>query len=311
MRLKCIWIAVALATLAGAAAAAGCGGGKSSEAPQTVEAQVGLDSRERMIELESRVENGIRDCMSAQGFDYVPVDPTAQQQALTGKARISDADFNRQFGYGITTMFGRAKPQADPNDRIRLSLTGADRAAYDRALWGDNPGAGFAEAADTGDFSDVGGCTKQATDEVFGGADVLTSLVTKLDELDQRIVEDQRMVKATERWSSCMRDKGYDYQESDAIDEDLLKRFRAIVGPGTRSGAIAPGNPGATYDKAALLALQREEVKVVNADLECERQEITPVENKVRPQYENEFRRENSALLTRVRTAQRTGTTGQ
>ena len=283
----------------------GCGGSKSSDAPQTVEAQVGLDSRERLLELESRVEGLIRECMKTQGFDYVPIDPTAQQQAVTGKGRISDADFNKQFGYGITTMFGRAKAEADPNDRFRKSLSPVDRAAYDRALWGDNPGANFAEAADTGDFGDLGGCTKSATDQLFGGTDTLSTLVSKLDELDQRIVEDQRMVKATERWSTCMRDKGYNYQESDTIDEDLLKRFRAIVGPGTRSGAIAPTNPGATYDRAALRALQQDEVKVVNADIDCEQQNITPVENKVRPQYETEFRKANSALLARVRTAQR------
>ena len=41
----------------------------------------------------------------------------------------------------------------------------------------------------------------------------------------------------------------------------------------------------------------------MNADLECEKREITPVEQVVRPQYEKEFRRQNSALLDRVRSA--------
>jgi hypothetical protein len=276
-----------------------CGGGNSNEPPPTVEEQVGLDSREGLMELESRVEGRIRDCMKAQGFEYVPVDPFARQQALTGKARMTDADFNRQFGYGITTMFGRGNPQADPNDRIRNGLSGGDRAAYDRALWGEFPGATFQEAADTGDFSDLGGCTKDATDAAFGGAAVLRALVDKLDELDQRIVQDLRMVKATEKWSACMADRGYRYEESDAIDEHLLKRFRAIVGPGARAMLVSLPT-GTSYDRAALVRLQREEVEVVNADLECERSEITPVERVVRPQYEQEFRRENRALLARL-----------
>jgi len=280
----------------------GCGGGSNSnEPPVTVEEQVGLDSREGMMELQSRVEAGIRDCMKGQGFEYTPLDPFAQQQAVTGKARISDVEFNKEFGYGITTLFGRGGRQSDPNDRTRKSLSAPDRAAYDRALWGEFPNATFVEAADTGDFSELGGCTKEATDGVFGGPDVLATLVAKLDELDQRIVQDQRMVRATESWSACMADKGYRYAESDAIDEDLLKRFKAIVGPGARAMQTAPTDASVSYDRAALAALQREEVKVVNTDIECEKREITPVEQTVRVQYEREFRQQNRKLLARVR----------
>ena len=253
------------------------------------------------MELQTRVEGRIRDCMKAQGFEYVPVDPFAQRQALTGKARMTDEEFTKQFGYGVTTLFGRGNQQSDPNDRIRKSLSAIDRAAYDRALWGENPGATFQEAADTGDFSELGGCTKEATDATFGGAGVLTALVAKLDELDQSVVQDQRMVKATEKWSACMADKGYRYGESDEINDDLLKRFRAIVGPGARPMLAALPDPSTSYDRAALAGLQREEVKVVNADLECEKREITPVEQVVRSQYEKDFRRQNRTLLARVR----------
>jgi hypothetical protein len=291
---------LAVSTVVLAAVPAGCAGGSASNQHPTVEEQIGLDSREGLMELQSRVEGGIGECMEKQGFEYVPVDPFARQEALTGKARVTDADFNKQFGYGVTTMFGRGGQQSDPNDRIRKSLPAADRAAYERALWGESPGATFQGAADTGDFSDLGGCTKKATDATFGGAGVLTALVGKLDELDQRIVEDQRMVKATEQWSACMAVKGYHYQESDEIDEDLLKRFKAIVGLGARPMMVSL--PGVTnYDRAALADLQREEVAVVNADIKCEKQEITPVEQIVRPQYEKEFRRRNQGLLARVR----------
>ena len=189
--------------------------------------------------------------MKAQGFDYVPVDPFAQQQALTGKARITDEEFTRQFGYGISTLFGKGNQQSDPNERIRASLSSADRAAYDRALGGDNPGITFAEAVDSGDFTELGGCTKDASEAAFGGAAVLTSLVEKLDGLDERIIQDQRMVKATEKWAACMVDKGYRYEEPDEIDSDLEERFKAIVGAGVAPGTSTPP-PGASYDRAAL-----------------------------------------------------------
>jgi hypothetical protein len=279
---------------------AGCGGSdKSNEPPKELEETLGF-SREGTMELQSRVENRIRDCMKAQGFDYVPVDPFAQQQALTGKARVTDEEFTKQFGYGISTLFGKGSSQSDPNDRVRVTLSTADRAAYDRALGGDNPGVTFAEAVDSGDFTELGGCTKDASEAAFGGSAVLTSLVEKLDELDERIIQDQRMVKATEKWAACLQEEGYRYEEPDEIDSDIEERFKSIVGSGVRPGTSTPP-AGTSYDKAALASLQREEVKIANADLNCEKRDIQPVEEKVRPQYEQSFRKENSRLLARVK----------
>ncbi len=294
-------LVMALMTIA-AIAIAGCGGDdKSAETPQELEDTLGFGG-DNAKEIQARVENRIGECMRAQGFEYQPVDPFAAQQAVTGKARISDEEFTKQFGYGISTLFGKGNQQSDPNERIRTSLSVADRAAYDRALGGDNPGVTFAEAVDSGDFSELGGCTKEASDASFGGAAVLNSLVERLDGLDERIIQDQRMVKANEKWSACLQEKGYRYEEPDAIDEDLTERFKAIVGAGVRPGTSTVP-PGASFDRAALTALQEEEVRIANADLDCEKQEIEPVERAVRPQYEEQFRKENQRLLARVRPA--------
>jgi hypothetical protein len=290
-----------LASLAIAAALMGaCGEDKPKEDFVELEDQLGF-STSGIMERQSRAEGIIRDCMQAQGFEYVPVDPFAQRAALTGKARLSDEEFLKQFGYGISTLFGRATATADPNERYRKSLPPADRTAYDRALFGEGVGVTFAEAVESGDFSELGGCTKKATESVFGGAGVLARLVGKLDELDERIVQDQRMIKAVEKWSACMADKGFQYEEPDEIDGDLAKRFKTIMGPGVQPGASAPPSKGFTYDKTALKALQREEVKIGTADFDCERKEITPVEAVVRPQYERDFRNQNRKLLVQVK----------
>jgi hypothetical protein len=265
-----------------------------------LEDQLGF-SESGVVERQTRVEGVIQACMSAQGFEYIPVDPLAQRAALTGKARMTDDEFLQQFGYGISTMFGRGGNESDPNERIRKSLGAADRAAYDRTLWGDNPGLTFAEAIDNDAATDLGGCTKQATEKVFGGATVLATVQGKFDELEERITQDQRMVRAVERWSKCMADRGYQYEEPEEIDTDLTKRFKTILGAGVQPGATAPPTRGASYDRAALADLKREEVKVANADLACERRHITPVELEVRPQYEETFRRQNRRLLDQVR----------
>jgi hypothetical protein len=281
--------------------AAGCGA-EEKKPTEVVELEETLGfSPEGIMERQSRVENRIRDCMKAQGFDYIPVDPFAQQQALTGKARLTEDEFIEQFGYGISTFFGRSGGPPDPNERIRKSLSPTDRAAYNRALWGENTGATFAEAVDSGHFAQLGGCTKLASEAVFGGGAVLTALVAKLDELDSSILEDQRMVRAEERWSACMSEQGFRYQDPGDIEGGIERRFEAIVGVGVRPGATALPDPGTSYDPAALTALQRDEVRVANADLECEKREITPVELVVRPQYERAFRRDNRRLLVRVR----------
>ena len=62
--------------------------------------------------------------------------------------------------------------------------------------------------------------------------------------------------------------------------------------------------PDVSYDRAALAELQREEVRIGVADLECENREIDPVERVVRPEYETIFRKTNRRLIARVRPAE-------
>jgi len=303
--------ALAVLALGATLALAACGGDDSAPTKQDsskrqpsgpVEDQLGFDTAGIMAR-QSRVEADIRECMKAQGFDYVPIDPFAQRAAVTGVSRLSDEDFLEQFGYGISTLWGRGGSQADPNERLRAGLSPADRRAYDRALWGENAGATFQAAVDSGDFTKLGGCTRKATEAVFGGAQVLTQLQGKLDQLDERILEDQRMVHALERWTACMAKAGYRYEDPDEIDSDLTKRMERIVGPipGPFATGPASGHKAAPYDHAALAKLQREEVAIARADYACERKEITPVESKVRPQYEAQFRQRNQGLMSQIK----------
>lgn len=303
--LRALTAAVVVGTALGLAA---CGSDEkpsssaAKKAGGTVEEQLGFETAEIMAR-QVRVEAFIRDCMKAEGFDYIPVDPLAQRAAITGSSRLSDEDFIQQFGYGISTFWGRGGAEADPNQRLRRSLGPADRAAYDRVLWGENAGATFAEAVDTGNFTKLGGCTGDATEAVFGGAQVLTQLQRRLDQLDERILEDQRMVRALERWSECMAAAGFRYEDPEMIDSELFDRMEAIVGPlpGQFATGPAPGEQPPPYDRAALAELQRDEVAIGRADLACELKHIEPVEEVVRPQYEAQFRERNDALISQVK----------
>jgi hypothetical protein len=295
--------ALVLAAIALGLAACGGGGGSdkagASQPKGGVEQQLGFDQATLDVR-QSRAENRIRDCMHDQGFEYVPIDPAAQSSALFGSAR--GRDLERDYGYFVSTLWGRGSRAADPNERIRKSLGPADRVAYDRSLGGDEPGATFADALDTGDFTKLGGCRRKAIDAVFGGAQVLSEIQGKLDRLDERITQDQRMVRATEKWAECMAAAGYHYTEPDSIDVILEKKLEKIVGPvpGKFQTGPPPGTQPQPYDHGALAALQREEVATWRADTACERKHITAVEDKVRAELETRFRHENQALLRQV-----------
>lgn len=291
--------------VAAAFAIAACGDNEATQAeppPVDIEDQLGFDQA-GIIARQSRVEAGIRDCMRDEGFEYIPVDPLAQRAAVLGSSRLSDEEFLQQFGYGISTLWGRGQAEADPNERIRLAMTPSERKVYDRLLWGENSGATFTEAVDSGNFEKLGGCTRGATEAVFGGAQVLTEIQGKLDALEERILQDQRMVRAIERWSRCMAESGFQYEEPEAIDSDLFERTEKIVGP--LPGQFATGPPAGEkpqpYNQAKLTALQREEVAIARADNRCELKHITPEEEKVAPQYSDEFRRQNAELIGRLK----------
>lgn len=265
----------------------------------TIEDQLGF-TRKGIAAASAKVENSIATCMKAEGFDYIPVDIVAQQAALTGKANMSDEEYEKQFGYGITTLYGRASAQSDPNEKIRAQLGEADRAAYDRALSGGKPEQTFVFAVDTGEFTELGGCTKKATDAVFGGTRLLQTLQRKLDELDDSIVNDQRVVRALDAWRACVKKAtGEEYEDDESIEEEITDRFKEIVGGVVPPGQVAPAD--VKVDMEALRKLQRDEIDLFRKAFACEERHVDPVEDKVREEKEALFKSDNAELLRTVK----------
>lgn len=298
----------------------GCGSDSNDGATEAaaVDAPLGLDDAGLALK-QSRVEELVKACMKKAGFEYVPVDPNATKAAITGTSGLTDDEFRRQFGYGISTVFekvveiSQSAQSVDPNVTYRNRLDTTAQQAFDVALTGgkvDVSVSGAVEAAKAGDLGGLGGCVEVATTAVFGGANVISALA-KIEELDAQAEADERLITARANWSTCMRKQGFDYAEPNAVDGAIVDKLAAIVGPAAAhvlgedarfsplvfgTGALPP------YDKAALARLQAEELATAEADLECEEKFVIDIEDKVKAEYVKKFAEENAVLLSKAQT---------
>lgn len=303
----------AVLALAAAALLGACGGGSSPSAakarPNSIEDALGFDEGS-MQTREAKVQEEVRRCMQAEGFDYVPIDPSKQELVRVGPGFTNDdKEFRRTKGYGVSTLAGESPTNSsgndsDPNQRVREALSEEDRKAYDRALFGvgaesgPGPGGGviIRDDAPAGGHSGSepgakvdGGCF-QAANEKVGGND-FEKVGPKLEELEERVRSDPRMVKVDAAWSTCMAGAGYDFERPDDIVPALFERMNSLIGgPSAGSGVFTPPDP----DNPELVELQRDELAMAKADDGCATKTgRTAVAKKVRAEAERRFLDEN------------------
>jgi hypothetical protein len=282
---------------------AGCSSAASSTKTTTVagasqsESAFGLDKKS-LLARRLKIEALVSTCMKKQGFDYVPLDPSAVvvgagKFVVTG---LSEDEFRKQYGYGFSTTYDLKSATGtsagvNPNVTIRDGLSPSDQKAYDKALNGGSEEGSFANAVGQGDFAKLGGCNKTAATEVFGGADALNVVSSTVEEVDKRVSADPQMVKAEREWKDCLTSAGFKYSTSDQIDSHFRDGLKAIVGS-------TPGNTG--YDKASLAALQQEELRTAEADWACELKYKVPVEPKVIAAVEKAYFEANPGLAAKL-----------
>lgn len=223
---------------------------------------------------QTTVEDLVRDCMAAEGFEYIPVSPEALRTAMDSNSQpagFSDKDtFRSTFGYGISTLWEVEAAQGgmsigDTNASIRDALSTADRSAYDTALTGGDLGGTQAIALDREDLSFAGGCSRQALDTVFPEDNVQQGQLNPEDAAGEKANQDQRVIDAAITWSSCMADSGYTYEAPKAVETDIEARLDVIV-TDVPTASDAP----LEFDRPALEALQAEEITLAQADHTCQ-----------------------------------------
>ena len=262
--------------------AAACGGSDqaSADQPGTDPAQTdaegkplpgtkefGLTEEEYASHIEE-VQALIASCMAEAGFEYVPADvqtvALAQANVRKKGTYLVKKEYKTKWGYDVSTRHENKIKRIElgpQNLRIIEGLSEADRVAYDRTLYGEDPNATFAFTFDEEDFSGTGGCTRKAVEQVFTAEQVSGDYVNPKDVL---VEEDPRVVEANANWVACMQDAGYEgYLEQDDIIDEFEERFEALTegeDPRTLTGARAK----------ELQQLQAEEIAISLADLDCE-----------------------------------------
>lgn len=258
----------------------------AAEGPPGTE-EFGMTEEELVASIEE-VEALIADCMNEAGFEYIPVDYLTVRRAMTADKSapgLSDVEWAESFGFGITTLLDVAElpPQlADPNSVIRLglgeqniqifnNLSETDQEAYNFKLFGENTDATFAYTLEDEDFSETGGCTRTALEQVFSPEELSASYYNPGDAL---IEEDSRVIAAIEDWAGCMREAGFDYDNPEDTESEIEDRLDAILDGADPEELSAEA-------QAALTELQGEERALAVAQLECEEEFIDPVVEQV------------------------------
>lgn len=221
-----------------------CGAATAQDAAKPGTEEFGLTSRE-LVQTVNRVERLIARCMREQGFSYLPVDYLTVRKGMSADKKmpgLSEEEFLQQYGFGITTLYTGAAPQlatgyspakvglGERNVQLYENLSTVDQVAYNRALFGDNSSVSFAVGLEIENFSQTGGCTRSAVEQVFTPEQLQATYYNPKDAL---INKDPRMKKAIKTYAKEMRAAGFNYDHPDEVEGDIRARLAALTAGGT------------------------------------------------------------------------------
>jgi hypothetical protein len=277
------------------------------------------EMEQQFSEQQRQIEAAVAACMAEQGFEYVPVDPTAYTsfEGSWPGSDLSPREYAEQYGYGIsTTLFedmggppvSEEMPE-DPNMAIVEAMSEGEREAYYTALYGETPEYDPTAEDQEIEFEGPSGCYGEAYDTVPPDpyTAVYEELGDELTDLYERQAADPRIIALDEAWLSCMSDAGYPFEMRQDPYDEISNRMTPIYDalyasaptePTTDAGGddtimeMPTGMPGMDDLTAAqreqLESIQEYEKAVAVADYDCG-QDDWRVYLEVRTELEQEF----------------------
>ncbi len=287
---------------------------------------------EKWRQREREMQEKIAECMKAEGFEYTPFiyeesvsfAPPAEEEDLT------EEEWKLKYGYGMFAEMLRWEEEEehfeeefeDPNWEYMETLSESERMAYEKALWGDWEAFDHEPEFDEEgneiwvepDFEEIGGCQTLIEQEYYGQNDEAFEELNKelepaWDQFRQWIETDSRVAELNQKWSSCMAEKGYDFENEEDIHiyleklaDDLFSQ-QDMISPESEPTeeemeAWGPWGPG--IEEADIRALADEELAIAAADIECAG-DMFDVMEEIHKEYEAKFIEEYRDLLEKQR----------
>jgi hypothetical protein len=249
--------------------------------------EFGMTQRQ-LVQAIERVEELIANCMRDEGFQYIAADYNTVRAGMNADKKLpglSEEEFINLHGFGVATMYTGQAPQlatgyspakmglGESNIQYFRTLSPASQVAYNRALFGEYSSATFAVALETENFSQCGGCTRKAIEQVFQPEQLRASFYNPQDAL---INNDPRMKAALRQYAAEMRKSGFEYNHPDEVEPDIRARLAALTNGGT-----IPVEKMSADQRAALRKLQDFERRVALKNFKLQDEVLGPIEEKI------------------------------
>ncbi len=250
--------------------------------------EYGLTQRELILAIE-KTEELISRCMREQGFQYFAVDHAtvrAGMKATTVAPGLTEAQFVRQYGFGIATLYTGAPPQLTTvyspaaialgkrNVEYFKGLPSANQVAYNQALMGEPGSPTFAIALEHETLWQTAGCTRKAVEQVFKPDQLHATYINPQDAL---INKDPRIKAALATYAAEMKKAGYEFTHPDEVEPFIRQRLAAI----TDNGRL-PIDKLSPEQSEAFKKLQDYERAVATISVRLHEKVVEPVEERIR-----------------------------
>ncbi|MGB8860589.1 MAG: hypothetical protein WCC60_15115 [Ilumatobacteraceae bacterium] len=251
MRTKAIL--VALGTLS---TVVGCGGsGESTATTSPLQAIFGgqespAESRVKQLKAEELAAQ----CMKDLGWEYIPIDYSAQFDDQAAELDYSDPKFGEKYGYGIVKGYelyelpyllndggnggGPGGQFVDPNQDYVNALSADEQTRYYADLYGNQEGNSTIDE-ETGETiylpppPEEAGCQGKAQAEVYGDQPFNDQAFSeRFSELSQDMENDPRLEDASIEWSDCMYalDEQFDFLDPNEVQNYFSKKMAEAKG---------------------------------------------------------------------------------
>ena len=179
------------------------------------------EQQAKFQEQQKRAEELVAECMSKEGFEYIP--NTSNTTFSTGSYiewKPDDRDWVSQYGYGmVNSPMSNTPPDQgdsyqDPNSDYVSSLSTSEQAAYYAALYGapQTETTGSEEASYEYKWEEAG-CQGAAQHEVNGESilesDEFATINKAINEFYTAMQSSPEYAALDAKWASCMADAGH------------------------------------------------------------------------------------------------------